>query len=296
MKYFKLFSIILLVPSIQSRENKATNAGKYANAALPVPDEEPSYQNYIADSAASPQKEEKQQQPKEKKQPLVNAEWDKKIIKTALLNLEVKDYTGYYSSLREKIKNLGGYIAQEEQRQSAYKIENTLVIKVPVEQFDNALVQLTDKAEKLNEKKITSQDVSAEYIDIRSRMESKKQVRQQYIALLKQAKNMEDILNVQSEINSIQEEIEAAAGRVEFLGHSSAYSSINLTYYQVLNSSASDNDKPSFGTRISAAFKTGWEWITSLFVGLVSVWPLCLVTFFALIFYRRMKPAKVKQS
>ena len=296
MKYFKLFSIILLVPSIQSRENKATNAGKYANAALPVPDEEPSYQNYIADSAASPQKEEKQQQPKEKKQPLVNAEWDKKIIKTALLNLEVKDYTGYYSSLREKIKNLGGYIAQEEQRQSAYKIENTLVIKVPVEQFDNALVQLTDKAEKLNEKKITSQDVSAEYIDTRSRMESKKQVRQQYIELLKQAKNMEDILNVQSEINSIQEEIEAAAGRVEFLGHSSAYSSINLTYYQVLNSSASDNDKPSFGTRISAAFKTGWEWITSLFVGLVSVWPLCLVTFFALIFYRRMKPAKVKQS
>lgn len=296
MKYFKLFSIILLVLCIQSCENKATNAGKYANAALPIPDEEPSYQNYIADSAASPQKEEKQQQPKEKKQPIVNVEWDKKIIKTALLNLEVKDYTGYYSSLREKIKNLGGYIAQEEQRQSAYKIENTLVIKVPVEQFDNALVQLTDKAEKLNEKKITSQDVSAEYIDTRSRMESKKQVRQQYIALLKQAKNMEDILNVQSEINSIQEEIEAAAGRVEFLGHSSAYSSINLTYYQVLNSSASDNDKPSFGTRISAAFKTGWEWITSLFVVLVSVWPLCLVTFFALIFYRRMKPAKVKQS
>ena len=296
MKYFKLFSIILLVLCIQSCENKATNAGKYANAALPIPDEEPSYQNYIADSAASPQKEEKQQQPKEKKQPIVNAEWDKKIIKTALLNLEVKDYTGYYSSLREKIKNIGGYIAQEEQRQSAYKIENTLVIKVPVEQFDNALVQLTDKAEKLNEKKITSQDVSTEYIDTRSRMESKKQVRQQYIELLKQAKKMEDILNVQSEINSIQEEIEAAAGRVEYLGHSSAYSTINLTYYQVLNSSASDIDKPSFGTRISAAFKTGWEWITSLFVGLVSVWPLCLVTFFALIFYRRMKPAKVKQS
>jgi len=296
MKYFKLFSIILLILSIQSCENKATNTGKYANAALPVPDEEPSYQNYIADSAASPQKEEKQQQPKEKKQPIVNVEWDKKIIKTALLNLEIKDYTGYYSSLREKIKNLGGYIAQEEQRQSAYKIENTLVIKIPVEQFDNALAQLTDKAEKLNEKKITSQDVSAEYIDTRSRMESKKQVRQQYIALLKQAKNMEDILNVQSEINSIQEEIEAAAGRVEYLGHSSAYSTINLTYYQVLNSSASDNDRPSFGTRINAAFKTGWEWITSLFVVLVSVWPLCLVTFFALIFYRRMKPAKVKQS
>jgi len=295
MKYFKFFPIIVLVLFILSCGNNANTAGKYANAELPVPNEKPAYQNYTTDSAASPQKaEEKQQQPKERKQPIVNTEWDKKIIKTALLNLEVKDYSGYYSSLREKVKNLGGYIAQEEQRQSAYKIENTLVIKVPVEQFDNALAQLTDKAERLNEKKITSQDVSTEYIDTRSRMESKKQVRQQYIELLKQAKNMEDILNVQSEINSIQEEIEAAAGRVEYLGHSSAYSTINLTYYQVLNSSASDIDKPSFGTRISAAFKTGWEWVTSLFVGLVSIWPLFLVTFLALIFYRRMKPAKVK--
>lgn len=298
MKYLKFLPITLLVLSLLSCDNKTTNANKYANAELPILDEKPVYQSYAADSLASPQKEkeEKQQQPKERKQPAVNAEWDKRIIKTALLDLEVKNYAGYYSSLREKIKVLGGYIAQEEQSQSDYKIENTLVIKVPVEQFDNALIQLTDKIEKLNEKKITSQDVSAEYVDTKSRMESKKRVRQQYIDLLKQAKNMEEILTVQSEINSIQEEIEAATGRVEYLGHSSAYSTIHLTYYQVLNSSARDNDKPSFGTRVSSSFKTGWEWITELFVGLVSVWPLFLVTFLAVIFYRRMKPAKVTQA
>jgi hypothetical protein len=33
------------------------------------------------------------------------------------------------------------------------------------------------------------------------------------------AKNMEEILSVQSEINGIQEEIESAAGRIEYLGH-----------------------------------------------------------------------------
>lgn len=298
MKYLKILPIALLVLSLLSCDNKTTNANKYANAELPIPDEKPVYQSYAVDSVTSPQKEkeEKQQQPKERKQPAVNDEWDKKIIRTASLNLEVKDYNSFYSSLRDKVKGLGGYIAQEEQSQSDYKIENTLVIKVPVEQFDNALIQLTDKIEKLNEKKITSQDVSAEYVDTKSRMESKKQVRQQYIELLKQAKNMEEILTVQSEINSIQEDIEAAAGRVDYLGHSSAYSTIHLTYYQVLNSSAIDNDKPSFGTRVSSSFKTGWEWVTKLFVGLVSVWPLFLVIFLAVIFYRRMKPAKVRQA
>ena len=127
-------------------------------------------------------------------------------------------------------------------------------------------------------------------------MEAKKQVRLRYMDLLKQAKNMEEILNVQSEINGIQEEIESAAGRIEYLGHSSVFSTINLTYYQILNSSAKDNDKPSFGTELSNAFKNGWSWIGDLFVGLVSIWPLLLLIFTGVIIYKRTKLQKPKQA
>ena len=228
--------------------------------------------------------------------PAIKPDWDKKIIKTASLNVEVKDYHTFYSSLREKIKNLGGYIAQEEQNQSDYKIENSLIIKVPVDQFDNAVVQLTGNTERINEKKITSQDVTTEVIDTKSRMESKKQVRLRYIDLLKQAKNMEEILSVQSEINDIQEEIESAAGRIEYLGHSSTFSTINLTYYQILNSTAKDSDSPSFGTKLSNAFRTGWSWIGDLFVGLVSIWPLFLLIFTGVIIYKRTRLQKPKQA
>ena len=229
-------------------------------------------------------------------QPVPNPDWDKKIIKNASLNLEVKDYKSFYSSFREKVRNLGGYVAQEEQTQSDYKIENTLVIKVPVDQFDNALAQLTSNVEKINERKISSEDVTAEFVDTRSRMEAKKQVRQRYMDLLKQAKNMEEILSVQSEINATQEEIESAAGRIEYLGHSSAFSTINLTYYQVLNSSAKDNTRPSLGTKITDSFRTGLGWIVDLFVGLVSIWPLFLLSFILIIVYKKMKTAKPKQA
>jgi hypothetical protein len=63
-----------------------------------------------------------------------------------------------------------------------------------------------------------------------------------------------------------------------------------------LNSSAKDTDSPSFGTKLSSAFKTGWSWIGELFVGLVSIWPLFLLIFVLIIFYRRMKIAKPKQA
>ena len=251
---------------------------------------------FYSDSVGKPHIPNDKQKQQQQQQPAIKPDWDKKIIKTASLNLEVNDYNTFYSSLREKVKHLGGYIAQEEQSQSEYKIENSLTIKVPVDQFDNAVIQLTNDTEKLNEKKITSQDVTAEIIDTKSRMEAKKQVRLRYMDLLKQAKNMEEILSVQSEINGIQEEIESAAGRMGYLGHSSTFSTINLTYYQILNSSAKDTGTPSFGTKLSSAFRMGWSWMGDLFVGLVSIWPLFLLIAVVMLVYKRMKIQKPKQA
>jgi hypothetical protein len=224
------------------------------------------------------------------------SDWDKKIIKTATLNLEVKEYNSFYKSIREKVSQLGGYVAQEEQSQTSYKIENTLIVKVPVDQFDNALLQVTTGVEKINEKKITSEDVTGEVVDTKSRMEAKRQIRQRYIDLLKQAKNMEEVLNVQSEINDIQEDLESASGRVNYLTHSAAYSTINLTFYQVLNEAAKNSDKISFSSRLSNAFKTGWGWVGEIFVGIISIWPLLLMIIAVIFYFKRNKAVRTKTA
>lgn len=243
-----------------------------------------------------------QQQDKKKKQPVTapvtKIEWDKKIIKTGALNLEIKDYNSYYASVKEKIKNLGGYIAQEEQHQSEYKIENSMIIKVPVDQFDNAMAQLTANAEKINERTISSEDVTAQVIDTKSRMEAKKQVRQRYMELLGQAKNMNDILSVQSEINGIQEEIESASGRIEYLTHAAAFSTIRMTYYQVLDAAAKNGEevKPSFGDKLNKAVVTGWEIVSNVFIALVTVWPLLLGSLFVYLLYKKLRTQKPKQA
>lgn len=221
-------------------------------------------------------------------------DWDKKIIKNASINLEIKDFKKYNSLLREKVKQVGGYVAQEEQNESEYKIENSLTIKVPVDQFDNAVNLLIDGVDKLNEKKITSQDVTTEFVDTKSRIESKKQVRLRYLELLKQARNMNEILSVQSEINGIQEQIESASGRIEYLSHSSSFSTINLTFYQILNESFVDTEKTSFAKKLSAAFSNGWDWVGEVFVGIISIWPLLIVVLLVIGIYRKANRAKVK--
>ena len=244
----------------------------------------------------TPQDDKTKQVKHQQQIPAPKQDWDKKIIKTAAVNFEVKDFQKYNAEFRDKVKQVGGYIAQEQQAESEYKIENTLTIKVPVDQFDNAIQLLVTDVKKLNEKKITSDDVTTEFVDTRSRLESKKQVRLRYLDLLKQAKNMEEILSVQSEINGIQEEIESASGRIEYLSHSSSFSTINLTFYQILNETAVDKDKPSFSTKLSKAFKDGWSWIQELFVVLVTLWPLFLAAFGVYLIFKRTRKPKIKTA
>ena len=185
------------------------------------------------------------------------------------------------------IKRFGGYIAQEEQNQTDYKIENSITIKVPVDQFDDLVTALTPGEQKLIEKKVTSEDVTTQVVDTRSRMEAKKQVRVKYLDLLKEAKNMEEILNVQREINGIQEDIEAANGRIEYLSHSAAYSTINLSYFQVLNASAKNDGEASYGTKIWRSFKNGWNWIGEFLIGIISIWPLFFLGFLCWFAYKK---------
>ena len=224
-------------------------------------------------------------------------DWDKKIIKNAFINIEVKDYKVFNTAIREKTRLLGGYIAMEEQGHSEYKIENVMTIKVPVDQFDNAVSEFTIGSEKLIEKKITSEDVTSQVVDTKSRLEAKKQIRIRYLDLLKLAKNMEEILNVQQEINGIQEDIESASGRLQYLGNASRYSTIHLTCFQVLDPSAKNINELRFGTKLWTSFRNGWHWVGEVLIGIITIWPLFVIGFICWIIYRRTRaPKKVENT
>lgn len=225
---------------------------------------------------------------KEKKQPSSNIDWDKKIIRTAHLSIEIKDYKRYSTDLNALVKRYGGYIATEQETKNDDRIENRVTIKVPVGEFQEVMTAINNSGEKIIDRKISSEDVTTEVIDTKSRIQAKKNIRQRYIDFLQQAKSMEDILQIQSEINEVQEEIEMAAGRVEYLNHSSAYSTIELYYFQILKASAT-NDKPTFGSKVSDAFMGGWEVLKHLLLVVVTIWPVWIICILGFIFYRRRK-------
>jgi hypothetical protein len=222
-----------------------------------------------------------------------NVDWDKKIIKTATVQFEVTDFKSFNEMTLKTVRQYGGYIAQEDNNFSEYKSETTMSIKVPVNKFEDLMNGLGNTEAKLLERKITTEDVTGEVIDTKSRLEAKKEMRLKYLEFLKQSRNMKEVLEVQAEINSIQEEIESATARIGHLTHQAAYSTINLTFFQPLSGYKPDNINPSFFTRIVNAFKGGAEWVKNLFVALIYIWPLILLIIFGIFLLRKNKVVKV---
>jgi hypothetical protein len=225
-----------------------------------------------------------------------NMDWDKKIIKTANINLELKDYNSFNNNIHKSLKSYSAYVSAEDQQSTNDKTENKLVIKVPVAQFEDLVNSLAGDGIKVIEKNITSEDVTGEVVDTKSRLEAKKEVRDRYLELLKEAKNMKDILAVQDEINSTQEDIESADGRVAYLQHDAAFSTINLDYYQYLTVAASENIAPTFFNKLKNAFNDGASFTGNFFLFFISIWPLILFSFIVFVYYKHWKSKRASNK
>lgn len=216
-------------------------------------------------------------------------DWNKKIIKTANLEIELKDYKVFDTYIHQNTKNYGAYIATEQQYETELSLSNSIAIKVPVEKFEQMVNDIAGKGDKVLTKQIASEDVTGEFVDTKARIETRKMLRNKYNEFMNRAKNMEEALAVQSEINSITEEIESASGRVQYINAEAAYSTINLKYTQPFAGAKPATEDNGFFAKAGYAFKQGWSFIVSALVAIISVWPLLIAGILVFIFYKRNK-------
>lgn len=200
--------------------------------------------------------------------------WEKKLIRKSNLRVEVDNIKEYKQRIRSLLDKTGGYTSNETQKEESGNLEIATTLRIPGEQFEQALADLTDKVKKVHSKEVNSVDVTSEWVDTRSRLETKKQVRFQYLDLLKKAGNMNEIMVVQNEINSIQEEIDSATGKLNYLSHSSQFSTIEVNYFQVIDPSQKEANEGGFLSKLKDGFLSGWKFTGQILIGLVTIWPL----------------------
>lgn len=160
---------------------------------------------------------------------------DRKIIRNGELTLETESPAEGLRKITAAAESHGGFVVTSEFKQTPVaagaKASQTVVViaRVPATRFASALDQIRNAGERVIQERVSGQDVSEEYLDLEARIRTKKALEAQFLEIMKQARKVEDALEVQRELADVRTEIERFEGRRRFLENQAALSTITTT-------------------------------------------------------------------
>ncbi len=161
---------------------------------------------------------------------------EQKIIYSAELAVVTKDLESAERSVREILAKLGGYVGDATVRRGqGSRPSATYQLRVPTDKYQQCLSQLAELGKPESRREMT-QDVGEEYVDVTSRINNKKQIEQRLLELLKDRKgDLKEVIELESKLATVREEIERAQGRINYLNNRVALASIKLELWEEQN-------------------------------------------------------------
>jgi hypothetical protein len=155
------------------------------------------------------------------------------VIYQADIQMRVKKFDQTIRSLEEKVLKFGGYITESNVfREGREEVSGNIKIRIPQKNFQAFLHDAESQAAEVLNRSITGQDVTEEYVDLESRLKSKRIVEERLITFMKGAVKTEDLLKISADLAIVQEEIEAIEGKMKFLENQTSLSTVNITLYE----------------------------------------------------------------
>jgi hypothetical protein len=198
------------------------------------------------------------------------------LIYHADLRLKVADVPRASTSLDSLVHRNGGYLSAATEVREEGEWRQAMTIRVAPSRFQPLMAALCGLGT-VEEKKLTTDDVTAQHADVAARLTTKRAVEKRYIDLLARARKISEILEIEGKIGEVREEIESTESRLKALNDEVAYSTISLVCYQPIAQPVHDAPVVSFASRLVDSFYGGWTLLTSLLIGLVSIWPVLIL-------------------
>lgn len=203
----------------------------------------------------------------------------RKIIYNATLWLETKQYDQASADLLEAASQAGAYVQSSESSGSAERGNRSVyyTLRVPADNYSEFL-NAAARAANLIRRSESSQDVTAEYVDLEARLASLEQQRQRLDELAAQAESLEDLLAIEQQRSEVQYQIESYTGQMNVLQDQISYSTVDVYLDEVTELTP---QSPSFISRVGSAFRGSWNGFVSvvqeLVIGLIYLLPFLVV-------------------
>ena len=207
--------------------------------------------------------------------PVAVAVEDQKLARNATLSLKVRSINEAVDKVRAINATASGYILTE--NVGSYRDGGgegvtpdtyaAISISVPTDKLDATLDEL-QKIGQVLDRRSETENVTAEYVDTRARVESMKRSVARIQDRMDSTKDMEQLVRLERELSSRQTELEAVEARMQQLDRETSRSpvTINLTTQEELVEGLSSPKEGFLG-----GLAAGWKAFVGSLVGLMTV-------------------------
>lgn len=196
---------------------------------------------------------------------------ERKLIRNGSIEFEVSSVADTKQKVTDLVNEAGGYISTDNQNNYSGSPRYEQVARIPADKLDDFISKIEALAKKVDNKSISTQDVTEEFIDVETRLATKKELEARYRDLLKQAHTVKDIIEVEAQLNNVRGEIESMEGRLKYLNSQVSYSTLTLSYYQATSGNY------GFSYRFMNSFGEGWRNLLDFVIGVFAAWPFVII-------------------
>ncbi|MDO9299998.1 MAG: DUF4349 domain-containing protein [Anaerolineales bacterium] len=155
------------------------------------------------------------------------------VIQNADLSIVVSDVEGRMKNIQVMAQQMGGFVVSSNLFQSYTSDyvevpEAQITIRVPSEKLEDALEQIKKDVVEVQNETRSGQDVTAEYVDLQSRLKNLEAAEKQLDEILQNATETEDVVNIFNQLVYYREQIELVKGQIKYYDEAAALSAISV--------------------------------------------------------------------
>lgn len=219
----------------------------------------------------------------------------KKIIKDGRIGLKVENVDAAKARVDSVVKTYGAYYSSEKLNNTDWETSYKLMVRIPSVQFEHFISAIEQGKGEVLYKEIDARDVTEQFIDLETRLQNKRAYAKKYKDLLKRAKTVKEILEIEEKIRHIEEEIESTSGRLKYLNDLVDYSTLTLNIHKKKDFKYNPDKRDKFSERIKQSLSKGWFGFVDFLLDLVMIWPFWIIVVLIIYFLKKLR-RKRKQN
>lgn len=173
----------------------------------------------------------------------------RKLIRTGHISVEVESLADTRDSVYSWVSALGGFVFSSSE--SATRL--SITVRVPAQNFDMAMENAKGMGQ-IKSKDVSSEDVTEQFYDLESRLNTKKILLERYQSYLAKSSSVEDLLSIEERINGVTADIEAMQGQMNRLSSQIDFSTITVEAHLPPNMTESGFALPDTGGQFKKMF------------------------------------------